>query len=59
MKLKSLLLFGLFLNVSIYAQQYPALEFENYNPLWTRTSVTEKIPLKVQWYWLEQNHVHF
>ena len=56
MKLKSLLLFGLFLNVSIYAQQYPALEFENYNPLWTRSSVTEKIPLKVQWYWLEQNH---
>lgn len=56
MKLKSLLLFGLFLNVSIYAQQYPAVEFENYNPLWTRTSITEKIPLKVQWYWLEQNH---
>lgn len=56
MKIKSLLLFGLFLNVCIYGQQYPALDFENYNPLWTRTSVTEKIPLKVQWYWLEQNH---
>lgn len=55
MNSKLLILIILFLGININAQKYSSLEFENYNPLWTRTSLSEKIPLKVQWYWLEQN----
>ncbi len=57
--MKNLLIFIipiLLTNYKSYTQSFTTIEFENYNPLWARTSVNEKIPLKKGWYELEQNY---
>ena len=38
------------------AQTFTPIEFENYSPLWTRISTTNKLPLNVQGYEIEQGY---
>lgn len=48
-----LIVFVLFKN---NAQTFTPIEFENYTPLWTRISTTNKLPLNVQGYEIEQGY---
>ena len=48
-----LIVFVLFKN---NAQTFTPIEFENYTPLWTRISNTNKLPLNVQGYEIEQGY---
>jgi hypothetical protein len=56
MKFNLIIFLSFFILSKNIAQTFTPIEFENYTPLWTRISTTNKLPLNVQGYEIEQGY---